>query len=1225
MAARRNLRSVRIAVALALAAIGLSLAPIGGEPFTQVALAEPVADNDSLYAACGRVFPDPQAYAPSPTPAAGESPFAKGNASCRAQDFISYQGALRGLNYLSTKYPGFLEVIDLAETTEYDDVLNRELGDGFSAGLPNGTLARNRSHLHLFKVTNAASPIPEAARDHFVFPLSIHGIERAGIEGGLRAIEDLVTWGALEPDRMILETADAEVGGARNLPVGEVLQRSVSYFVLANPDGWRRGDSGEAGPFFMRYNGNGMDMNRDWPEIGYTERQYTPWSEPETRTFGKVLKDIKQKWTGGIDLHGQLTDRAFSFTLIGGSQRPFDKNERVQQFVEQAYADAEARLSWSEFIKPNNELPACVEPGLNGTVNPPPCDARNRYYGVQYGTIWDTIDYTVSGAFGNWIDSPIGLNADGIDNEMSVSHLINCGTGKCYLNQFEQLHVDGNKSLIYAMLNFSLQPPPAEFTFSGDAAYLVNPRRLVDAGSPSPTAPEGKVAQEALATTQNHGGGGSANSGGTTFEFDIADPASTEFYTGGVSGQVTYSNVQGVGGAAANGIAIDRQLEDGSWERVNRDFNQSPIYLQTGMKVDVNFPVPGHYRTRVFGPVPAQFRLDVFFTTAPAWPDPGQLPFDVSNMDFFTALQPFIAEGGSLTPVSVDDVLAGTRNLDNFDTVIAVDDAFLPGYEPTSATKESLPPTNRSRLDRDALAEAVRGFAERGGNVVLTDDSLRALEWMRLVPEASTEQIGVYAGHVAFTADDGETTTYEDPLAANILRPGAAEGTNHRRQITEPVPIGYRVEVNNEGLFQPEWFVDRAAWDAAGGRTVGTEGTDDSSQRVTFGEVPVGAGQVRILGSFTPVPSTEYDHPFGLSSYAITEPGYELARNMWSHENPAQVPPPPAPPDPGPGDPGPGDPGPGGPGGTPPPPPREPFTRLAGADRTETAAQISASTFAPGVPAVFVATGDTYPDALSGGPAAFSEGAPILLTGRDELPDVTRDEIQRLEPGRIVVLGGTAAVSVAVEAELDTLTDGGVDRFGGEDRFQTAAQVSAEHFSEGTGIAYVATGQNFPDTLSGGAAAARDGSPILLVTTDDVPDATVAELQRLKPGRIILLGGTAAVSEAVQAELESLTEGGVERVSGDDRYGTSAALSVARYGNGANTVYAATGRNFPDGLTGGPAAAAEGAPLLLVDADVPAPIATEMQRLDASRLVILGGTDAVSTAVEEELRGYLAE
>ncbi|MBW3562561.1 MAG: hypothetical protein KY437_08700, partial [Actinobacteria bacterium] len=47
------------------------------------AAAFPVADDSGSYTLCGRVFPDPQAYWPSPSQAPGQSPWAKGNGECR--------------------------------------------------------------------------------------------------------------------------------------------------------------------------------------------------------------------------------------------------------------------------------------------------------------------------------------------------------------------------------------------------------------------------------------------------------------------------------------------------------------------------------------------------------------------------------------------------------------------------------------------------------------------------------------------------------------------------------------------------------------------------------------------------------------------------------------------------------------------------------------------------------------------------------------------------------------------------------------------------------------------------------------------------------------------------------------------------------------------------------------------------------------------------------------
>ncbi|MDQ4006184.1 MAG: hypothetical protein M3135_07810, partial [Actinomycetota bacterium] len=697
-----------VLVALVLATLALPQPKQAGAAPPDV-----VADTPAEYGLCGRVFPDPMAYAPAPSPAPFESPWAKGNAVCRATDFLSYDAAIRGLRFLEDLYPRFVEVIDLTDP-EFDSVLNRDLGEGQSEGLQNESLQRNRSNLFMVKVTDDESPIPEKERDHFVFPLSIHGIERAGIEGGLRAVEDLATWGTLEPNRPIMETI-TDPGqlpeGTENLPVGEVLERTASYFVLANPDGWRRGDTDAQGPAFMRYNGNGVDLNREWPTIGFTDRGYTPWSESETRSFGKALQSIKPKWAGGIDLHGQIIDRAFSFTLIGGAQRPYDKNERVMQFVEQAYADASARLSWSKFIKPNDALPGCVESNnLNPEVNPPPCDPR--VYGVQYGTIWDSISYTVTGDFGSWIDSPLGLNGDGIDNEMSMSHLGNCGTGKCYIPDAEQLHVDGNKSLIYSMLNFQIQPPEAEFDYQGRAAYLYHPRRLTDPGTAPPTAPAGTRPQASITRVLNHQGGTSA------FEFDVKGP-SQGFYNGGISAQVDFSNLRGIS-QGIHSVSLERQKADGDWEEIGEGFGTGTGYNPAGQKVDVNYQPPGKYRFVVDGETPAQVHVVIDFTTEPAWPDPLERPFSVSTMDFFRDLQPFVDNRWKLVPVSLRDVTTGNVNIRTFDTIIATDDMFAPGVEPTSKTKEMLPSTGYTMADRNRLATRLKVWVQWGGNLVLT-------------------------------------------------------------------------------------------------------------------------------------------------------------------------------------------------------------------------------------------------------------------------------------------------------------------------------------------------------------------------------------------------------------------------------------------------------------------------------------------------------------------------
>ena len=196
-------------------------------------------------------------------------------------------------------------------------------------------------------------------------------------------------------------------------------------------------------------------------------------------------------------------------------------------------------------------------------------------------------------------------------------------------------------------------------------------------------------------------------------------------------------------------------------------------------------------------------------------------------------------------------------------------------------------------------------------------------------------------------------------------------------------------------------------------------------------------------------------------------------------------------------------------------------TRIAGADRYATAAAISAATFAPDVPIAYVATGKKFPDALAGAVVAALGPGPMLLVPGETIPPSVAEELGRLNPARIVVLGGTSVVSAGVEAALAGYTAGTVTRIAGSDRYATAAAISAAQFTPGVSVAYIATGDNYPDAMSGAVAAALGPGPVLLGAGGTIPPTVVAELERLKPGRIVILGGVAVVSAGLEAQLAS--------------------------------------------------------------------------------------------------------
>jgi putative cell wall-binding protein len=98
-------------------------------------------------------------------------------------------------------------------------------------------------------------------------------------------------------------------------------------------------------------------------------------------------------------------------------------------------------------------------------------------------------------------------------------------------------------------------------------------------------------------------------------------------------------------------------------------------------------------------------------------------------------------------------------------------------------------------------------------------------------------------------------------------------------------------------------------------------------------------------------------------------------------------------------------------------------TRLFGANRYATAVAISRATTAPGPRVVYLATGLAFADGLAGSPPAVRDGGPLLLTTPTSIPADVVAELWRLNPARVVILGGTASVNAAIAARLRALWD----------------------------------------------------------------------------------------------------------------------------------------------------------------------------------------------------------
>ncbi|MFB2586995.1 cell wall-binding repeat-containing protein [Herbiconiux liukaitaii] len=287
--------------------------------------------------------------------------------------------------------------------------------------------------------------------------------------------------------------------------------------------------------------------------------------------------------------------------------------------------------------------------------------------------------------------------------------------------------------------------------------------------------------------------------------------------------------------------------------------------------------------------------------------------------------------------------------------------------------------------------------------------------------------------------------------------------------------------------------------------------------------------------------------------------------------------------------------------------------RIAGADRFDVSVNTSKAGWADGSDMVYVASGEVFPDALSAASAASVAGAPILLATSGSLPASVKAEIQRLGAADIVIVGGPKTISASVEAELAKL--GTVTRIGGADRFEASRNIAKHAFPDGAEVAVLATGLNFPDALSAGAAVAGRG-PVILVDggATGLDSATKSLLADLGVDEVAVAGGTASVSAGIQTDAAVIAE--TVRLGGADRFAASRAIND-HFVSSAKNVLLATGANFPDALSGSAFGPRRGAPLFTVQGTcIPAETLAQITSLGAEQITLLGGEATLSAAVE---------
>lgn len=195
------------------------------------------------------------------------------------------------------------------------------------------------------------------------------------------------------------------------------------------------------------------------------------------------------------------------------------------------------------------------------------------------------------------------------------------------------------------------------------------------------------------------------------------------------------------------------------------------------------------------------------------------------------------------------------------------------------------------------------------------------------------------------------------------------------------------------------------------------------------------------------------------------------------------------------------------------------LNRYGGKDRYETAGLLADAVTKLGgqKERAFITTGENYPDALAISPQAYNMRTPILLVRAGEVPEATKAALERNQITKTVLVGGETSISEKVAKALP-----GVEkRLSGEDRYETALAIARE-YNKSTPLAYLASGENYPDALSAGPIAGKNKAPLLLSTKAALKANTIKYLKEAGVKKVIVVGGPSTLSEAVIKDISEI-------------------------------------------------------------------------------------------------------
>lgn len=299
--------------------------------------------------------------------------------------------------------------------------------------------------------------------------------------------------------------------------------------------------------------------------------------------------------------------------------------------------------------------------------------------------------------------------------------------------------------------------------------------------------------------------------------------------------------------------------------------------------------------------------------------------------------------------------------------------------------------------------------------------------------------------------------------------------------------------------------------------------------------------------------------------------------------------------------------------------------RVAGDTAMETMSKVIDETFNK-ARTVVLASKDGYWDALSASALAGALRAPVLLSGRDALPQETIDQLQRLGTKRAYLVGGRSVMSNAVVDQLHALGISTVTVAG--KRAQDTSNMVARKLPS-SDVCFIATSWGYQDALSASSFAYAKKAPIFLANDAGMLDrSTLACIRSKNFKRVVLIGGESVLTPELVQQLNQSGVKNVQRIAGETAYDTSALFAqwALNHGMRANNMAIATGYGYEDALVGAALCGKKGSVMVLADDSntTAVDLIVDAQKNKISNYYILGGQSVVGERVSEGLENVFS-